>query len=275
MTLPPPPTGCCALGRRPDAPAIDAALLGGQESLSSVAARLGLSKGALHRHRAGCLGALGTPPATVPGTGPAGQEHAGTPQGTSPYLLAGPNPGDDAMTAPRQLITAEVERQALALRIKGKSYTDIGSALSVDPDTAMDAVERVLLRTRGKADEMAETARALEVRRCDAIIEAFWERATDPAMATVMVPADTESGAKAYDGQDKAADRLLKAMERKAKLQGLDAPTGAKVQVNVLQTPGVEGLLKAVLGALADEPVARAKVVAAVRLAQMSGRAGE
>lgn len=179
------------------------------------------------------------------------------------------------MTAPRQLITAEVERQALALRIKGKSYTDIGSALSVDPDTAMDAVERVLLRTRGKADEMAETARALEVRRCDAIIEAFWERATDPAMATVMVPADTESGAKAYDGQDKAADRLLKAMERKAKLQGLDAPTGAKVQVNVLQTPGVEGLLKAVLGALADEPVARAKVVAAVRLAQMSGRAGE
>ena len=56
-------------------------------------------------------------------------------------------------------------------------------------------------------------------------------------MATVEVPANTESGVRAYDGQDKAADRLLRTMERRAKLLGLDAPT----QVTVRTAPDFAG----------------------------------
>jgi hypothetical protein len=124
----------------------------------------------------------------------------------------------------------------------------------------------VLLRTRGKADELAEAARALEVRRCDAIIASFWERATDPAMVEVLVPADNESGVKKYDGQDKAADRLLKAMERRAKLLGLDASSGPLVSVQVLlASPDFRRIQEALVAALRPWPDAMRAAAEALR----------
>jgi DNA-binding CsgD family transcriptional regulator len=177
-----------------------------------------------------------------------------------------PNPGDDPLTSPRKVIAATVERRCVELRVKGKSYDAIAEELGIDPDTAMDAVERVLLRTRGKADELAEAARALEVRRCDAIIASFWERATDPAMVEVLVPADNESGVKKYDGQDKAADRLLKAMERRAKLLGLDASSGPLVSVQVLlASPDFRRIQEALVAALRPWPDAMRAAAEALR----------
>lgn len=144
-----------------------------------------------------------------------------------------PTTSDDPVTAPRKLITAEVERRCVQFRVAGWDWEDIAAEVGIHWETAVDYVERVLIRTRGKADSLADKAREIELRRCDAIIKSFWDRATDPSMAKVDVPADTETGVKAYDGQDKAADRLLKAMERRAKLLGLDAPTGPAVQINI------------------------------------------
>lgn len=265
---------CCPVGARGDVAAIDAALrlIGqpGAESLSAIALRLGIAKSSLHGHRKQHL-------AAVQGDPEQGTERNGTPlneplNGTTPVsAFHVPNPGDDPTTAPRRLITATLERDAIKLRIKGKSYEAIGDELGCDPGTAMDAVERVLLRTRNKADEQAEMARSIEVRRCDAIIESFWERATDPGCAEVKVPADNEQGYRAYDGQDKAADRLLKAMERRAKLLGLDAPTNA-VQVTIVNNPAFQEVIRVLFEALSDHHEVRAIVMAKVGAALQARR---
>jgi hypothetical protein len=272
----------------------------GAETLSALSSRLGPAKSTLSRHRTGCLGLAPAPPVPPPGAGPARSGTAfpteerervapaepqkkaipaaaaagdpGTaleqrvpvrpgPASRSPFAGL-TNPGDDALTAPRKLVAAQVERACLELRVKGKSYAHIAAEVGISEDVALDTVERALLRTRGKADSLAEAARELELRRCDAVIAAFFDRATDPAMATVMVPADNEAGCRAYDGQDKAADRLLKAMERRAKLLGLDGPS---VQVNVLATPGLQEVLAAIFRALVPHPAVRLEVRAAVR----------
>ncbi len=251
---------CCSVGARPDASEIDAALLeGGHEnSYRKIAGRHGLSVGALQRHKPHISDAYqetDTAPDTPADAHADGAESAANTPDTGrisePALptplrsvLAVPNPGDDPMTAPRKIVTADVELRCVQLRVKGKSYEEIADEVGIHWETAMDAVERVLLRTRGKADSLADKAREIELRRCDAIIASFWDRATNPEMAVVDVPADTESGVRAYDGQDKAADRLLKAMERRAKLLGLDAPSAA-VTVNILSAPDAAPVVRA------------------------------
>lgn len=263
-------TPCCIIGGHAQAVDIDAALRAG-DSLGTVAKRFGLVRGTVGKHRAGCLGMKAlAPPGDTPETGTetppeTAQKTAETGgQPSSPFAV--PNPSDDALTAPRKVIAATVERACVELRVKGRSYDAIGEELGIDPDTAMDAVERVLLRTRGKADELAEAARALEVRRCDAIIASFWERATDPAMVEVLVPADNEAGVKKYDGQDKAADRLLKAMERRAKLLGLDASSGPLVSVQVLlASPDFRRIQEALVEALRPWPDAMRAAALALR----------
>lgn len=251
-------TPCCIIGGHAQAVDIDTALRAG-DSLGTVAKRFGLVRGTVGKHRAGCLGMKAlAPPGDTPETGTetppeTAQKTAETGgQPSSPFAV--PNPSDDALTAPRKVIAATVERACVELRVKGRSYDAIGEELGIDPDTAMDAVERVLLRTRGKADELAEAARALEVRRCDAIIASFWERATTPA------------GEEAHDHQDKAADRLLKAMERRAKLLGLDASSGPLVSVQVLlASPDFRRIQEALVEALRPWPDAMRAAALALR----------
>jgi hypothetical protein len=294
---------CCPIGSHPEASAIDAALrrVGeeGAESLSAIARRTGLAKSSLSNHRRRCLEVGdGTPAEASPGSdagaspglserpvpapaerhGTAVNAHgtaAGTPSGPrsaagSPFAV--PNPGDDPLTAPRKVIQATLEHAAVDLRIRGKSYREIADQLEVSEEAALDAVERVLVRTRGKADERADLARAIEIARCEAIIAAFWERATDPGCAEVKVSADNEAGYRPYDGQDKAADRLLKAMERLAKLRGLDAATGPSTQINIVNNPVFVEMTTVILGALAAYPEALAAVKLAMRTNLQSRR---
>lgn len=272
-----PDAPCCAVGARPDAEAINAALRAG-DGLGTVAKRHGLVKGTVGRHRARCLGiVIGATPAADASDGDPSQEPATARLKTERRLenaeetgerpvspFAVPNPGDDPLTAPRKVVAAALEQEATDLRATGMSYLLIGKKLGVAADTAMDAVERVLLRTRRGADEKADAARRLDLMRVDQLLAGLWERATDPAMATVDVPADTETGIKAYEGQDKAVDRVVKLLERRAKLLGLDASTGPAVQVQILQNPNVrphvEAAFKFVFDVLVDFPEARAAV---------------
>jgi DNA-binding CsgD family transcriptional regulator len=301
----------CPIGRRPDAGDIDAALrrVGeeGAETLSAIARRLEVAKATLSRHRSTCLGLDAAPAVPPPGLGGAsasGHETAGTPEereatritipenkaitlagdGRSPGTPSGTavparsrfaglaNPRDDAMTAPRKLVTAEVERRCLELRIAGKTYVEIGDVVGIAEETALDTVERVLRRTRNQADQLAEGARALELARVDAIIASFWARATDPNRA--IGGGGGEDGDATYDpSQDKAGQVLLKAMERRAKLLGLDS---ANVNVRVEQLPEVQGFLRIVLAALEAEapPDVKARVLGRIRRELAAGRGG-
>jgi len=93
---------------------------------------------------------------------------------------------------------------ALALRIKGLTFAGIGDALGVDTSTAYRYVRDALAATLAGCGELAEHLRELENQRLDEMHAALWPQ----ALAGVMP----------------AVDRILRLMERRAKLNGLDAP---------------------------------------------------
>jgi len=112
-------------------------------------------------------------------------------------------------TTGRIVQAAEREKAAFALRIAGATYTQIGAQLGISRSGAYRAVARVLERTRNDADTGANELRRLETERLDALQVALWGLASK--------------------GDTGAIDRILKIMERRARLLGLDAPTRGDV----------------------------------------------
>lgn len=183
---------------------------------------------------------------------------------------------------PAGIARAKDERRAFDLRLKGKSYTEIADELSCSPSTAFELVGAALERTRGETNEKAQQLRDLEVARCDAIIASFWDRATDPKRAiktstAISFGADEPEETEVLGGydpsQDRAATTLLKAMERKSALLGLDAETGRGVNVTIVQHPSFNAVARAIFDALGPFPDARAAVMARMRAAVAEQRA--
>jgi preprotein translocase subunit SecD len=100
---------------------------------------------------------------------------------------------------------AQLEAQCLQLRASGLSFREIACELSVAPSTAFKAVARGLAAANERNVEEAASLRDLEVMRLDEMQAALWEQAVDEC--------DT-----------RAIDRVLRIMERRARLLGLDAP---------------------------------------------------
>ena len=239
---------CCVVGARADAADIDAMLRDGMTHRAVATHFDALNPTAVYRHKAHV-----SIDGTKDGTRLKQPETPASPKATIPLpvratksdrtmKLIPPSPGDDPETSPRKLITAELENQAVQMRVSGKPWEAVADRLGLSVENAFALVERCLMRTNAKTNKNIESLRAIEVRRCEALIESLWDRATDPEMAECEVPADTESGVKKYDGQDKANAAIHKQQERLAKLLGLDAPTGPTVQINVLQDPAVLGM---------------------------------
>jgi len=93
-------------------------------------------------------------------------------------------------------------KSALELRIEGLSVEQIAQRLGVAHSTvSLDlshALGDLAEANKGKSAEFVE----LEVARCDELIRALWARRKDPSFA----------------------EKILKAIDRKAKLLGIDAP---------------------------------------------------
>lgn len=97
--------------------------------------------------------------------------------------------------------------QALELRKAGASYRQIANALGFKgPSGAHAAVAQALTDTLSEA---TDALRTLEAERLDALMVALWKTATQ--------------------GNQGAIDRVLKVMERRARLLGLDAPVKSEV----------------------------------------------
>lgn len=97
-------------------------------------------------------------------------------------------------------------RQALQLRINGATFTAIAETLDVSPSTAHKYVARALADIpRAEADEL----RTLECQRLDALQRAHWEMA--------------------LAGDAAATDRVIRIIDRRAKLLGLDAPQQVEI----------------------------------------------
>jgi hypothetical protein len=108
----------------------------------------------------------------------------------------------ESKTSARILKAREREQMAVKLRLSGATYEQIGHALGISAPAAHKAVMRSLQRTIEKTDEDVEKIRHLELQRLDAMLFGLWQ--------------------KAKEGHEGSVDRVLRIMERRAKLLGLD-----------------------------------------------------
>lgn len=111
-----------------------------------------------------------------------------------------------SQTDPSTLTNEERRQLAVNLRKQGNDYQTIGNALGITRQAAHKMVKRALDRIRATTEEDAQTIIDLEAQRLDDI------------MVTMMVEA-TKAEPDYF-----AVDRVLKIMERRAKLLGLDKP---------------------------------------------------
>lgn len=112
-------------------------------------------------------------------------------------------PRKRSKNAPAAAQTTVRQLEALELRQKGLSYERIGAQLGVTKEAAWQLVDRAMRDLRESVKETAAEVRELELARLDELTFAW-------------LPA-------AKCGDDKAAGVVLKTMERRAKLLGLDA----------------------------------------------------
>jgi len=107
-------------------------------------------------------------------------------------------------TSSRKITAAERRVKATHLRKAGATYQEIGDALGVTPQAAYKMVSRAISINDKKTSENVEEMRELELQRLDKLFFLMYQKAMAGTMGAV--------------------DRCIKIMERRAKLQGLDAP---------------------------------------------------
>ncbi len=99
----------------------------------------------------------------------------------------------------------DAQGMALELRRAGHGYQEIANRLGCSLSTAHGYIKEAMAEARVQIDADAAELKAEEYSRLDGMLAALWD------------------AAKLGDLQ--AIDRVLKIMERRAKLLGLDAPT--------------------------------------------------
>lgn len=106
---------------------------------------------------------------------------------------------------PTRLKTVQLEQECVRLRLAGLTHRQIGAQLGVAPSSAYKRITHALAEINRQVSESADELRTLEACRLNELLNALWVRA--------------------IGGDEKAIDRVLRIMERRARLLGLDAPT--------------------------------------------------
>ncbi|MFF9204415.1 hypothetical protein ACF1AE_21850 [Streptomyces sp. NPDC014986] len=138
--------------------------------------------------------------------------------------------------------TAKRRSQAIALRLAGMDYQTIAERLDyADRGAASKDVHRALEANLEAESVAAATLRELEVQRLDRMQAAAW--------------------AKAAKGDLKAIETVLKVIDRRARLLGLDRPArteitgadGGPLQVEAVDLAELERLITLTAGTAGDE----------------------
>lgn len=118
-------------------------------------------------------------------------------------------------------------RDALALRLKGYTYVDIGQALDISTEGARQAVQRAMAEVRTESAETAIEVREQEAARLDRMLL---------QLETLVARCDDDDRALAIQ------DRMLRIQDRRAKLLGLDlarlevtGANGGPIQITGIQ----------------------------------------
>lgn len=106
---------------------------------------------------------------------------------------------------PARMTAAERRRKAVELRKAGASLKTIAGELGVTFQAVSKMIHKELAELAAATEKDAETLRQIEVERLDAMLLGLWNRARH--------------------GHEGAVDRVLRIMQRRAALLGLDAPT--------------------------------------------------
>jgi predicted transcriptional regulator len=109
---------------------------------------------------------------------------------------------DGAKTAPSKVPAAARREKALELRAKGMSIRAIAGKLGVSKSQVQRDIEKELQAAAADRKKIAGHIIDLELAKLDALEKKAWEHITD--------------------GELSAIDRVLRSMERRAKLLGLD-----------------------------------------------------
>jgi len=109
---------------------------------------------------------------------------------------------DGAKTAPSKIPAAARREKALELRAKGMSIRAIAGKLGVSKSQVQRDIEKELQAAAEGRKKIAGLIIDLELAKLDALEKKAWEHITD--------------------GELSAIDRVLRSMERRAKLLGLD-----------------------------------------------------
>jgi hypothetical protein len=115
----------------------------------------------------------------------------------------------ESKNSARRIEAAERRTKALELRKAGHTFKAIGQALGCSEQRAHKIVTKELARLNSRRAEQGSEVTRLELERLDALHAALWLRA--------------------IKGDLDAFDRVLRLMQRRAALLGLDAPTKREV----------------------------------------------
>jgi hypothetical protein len=110
------------------------------------------------------------------------------------------------MAARKRIRNRSVVQRALELRVTGATYVEIGCSLRLSTTRAYQLVRAGLGEINAELTETASQLRQMELERLDAIHAAHWPKRENPRNAEI----------------------ILRVMERRARLLGLDAP--AKIE---------------------------------------------
>ena len=144
-------------------------------------------------------------------------------------------PPNRSKTGRLAVAALDISEKAVQLRRKGLSCDEIGKALGCSRSTAWEAINRWLVAKRADIKEAADDVREMELARMDEMMAGIYPTA--------------------LQGDMQAIDRVLRIMERRAKLLGIDAPTRQEVtgaEGGPLDIRAVASEFKAKLMALSD-----------------------
>lgn len=129
--------------------------------------------------------------------------------------------------------TVEIEPQVIELRRAGMTFADIAATLKVSPEMARNSFRSGLKRIALEAG--VEELRNIESDRLDRLQRAAW--------------------AKALQGDLPAIHTVLRIMERRARLFGLDAPIQVAATVEHLDPTVIDSEVARLVGMLKQTPI--------------------
>ena len=118
------------------------------------------------------------------------------------------NPSE-SITQAKRVKAAERRQEAVKLRIAGATFQQIGDRLGMTRQGAHVTIKRYLYETAKATEESADELRVLELQRLDALQASHWS--------------------DAMKGDIQKTLAILRIMNRRAALMGLDAPVRAEI----------------------------------------------